>query len=400
MSNPRKRLNPQELEALYEMRRIQKELRSKKVPFKVIPANSDEADVLKQYTSIMEKSNEYGINPKNVRSGWLKFDKTASLNFKNPGYVDPDGEPDIENIDFTSIFSKHLEPVKVELNPRTDLKGIFDRAVFTDAHINMDPNPSGYSLYGGRWNVDDIDAQLTQFVNTILESQTSRTLYIDDLGDFMDGFARQTTRGGHELPQLMPDQDAYDIGKSFKIRMIDALIPYYDKIICHNVCNDNHAGAFGYFVNSAFKDYIELKYPERVEVVNHRKFMDHYIIETESKYKYGFILCHGKDDKDKKFGINPKLTDKDKSAIEHYINSNYLNQKDLILEFSKGDSHQRLFDDCSSTLFNFYNYYAFSPSSQWVQINFTNGKSGFDVFNYRKDLKKPRNTPYEFEWRW
>lgn len=398
MPNPRKRLNPQELDALEQMRLIQKELRSETVPFKVIPANSDQAKVIKKYNSIMEQSTKYGVNPKNVRSGWLKFDKEASLNFKNPGFVDPDGEPDIESIDFTSFF-KYVKPLKVKKNKRKDLTGIFDRAVITDAHINMDPNPSGHSLYGGRWNIEDIDSQLLVLVNLILEEQTSRVLYLDDLGDFMDGFNKQTTRGGHILPQLMSDQDAYDCGVSFKVRLIDALIPFYDKIICHNVCNDNHAGAFGYFVNSAFKDYVELKYPKRLEVVNFRKFMDHYIVKTPGKYNYGFVLCHGKDDKDKKFGINPKLTDKDKSAIEHYINTNYLNQKDLIIEFSKGDSHQRLFDDSSSTLFNFYNYPAFSPSSQWVQINFTNGKSGFEIFNYLKDRKRPSNTPHEFEWR-
>ncbi len=280
------------------------------------------------------------------------------------------------------------------------LDGLFDRAVYTDTHINMDPNPSGHSLYGGRWNKEDIEERLEVFVNHILSDQQSRILYLDDLGDFMDGLAGQTTRGAHLLPQIMTDQDAYDFGVSFKTRMIDALIPYYDKIICHNVCNDNHAGAFGYMVNSAFKDYIELKYGNRVEVINYRKFIDHYIIETESEFNYCFILCHGKDMSEKKFGQNPKLTDKDQRTIDDYIDAHFLNQKNLIIEYSKGDSHQRLFDDTSSSKFNYYNYMAFSCSSNYIQTNFKKGKSGFDFFNYRRGYKRPVNIPDEFEWQW
>ena len=43
-----------------------------------------------------------------------------------------------------------------------------------------------------------------------------------------------------------------------------------NKIKCINICNDNHAGSFGYIVNSAFKTYIELKYTERIEIINNK----------------------------------------------------------------------------------------------------------------------------------
>ena len=326
--------------------------------------------------------------------------KFLPYHYKEPSYNIVFKENFIKesSIDFENIFNTKIEPIKIALNKTKGLNGLFDRAVYTDAHINMNPNPTGFSLYGGRWNIEDINDRNSSFVNDIISDQNSRILYLDDLGDFMDGLNGQTTRGGHELPQLMPDQDAYDVGLSFKIKMIDALIPFYDKIVCHNVCNDNHAGSFGYFVNSAFKKYIELKYPKRVEVINLRKFINHYIVYTGGKYDYGFILCHGKDEKEKKFGMNPKLVDKDRAFIDDYIDENYLCRKNLVLEFSKGDSHQKLFDDTSSSRFYYYNYLAFSPSSNYIQTNYKKGKSGFDFFNYIEGKKRPKMNPDEFEW--
>lgn len=307
-------------------------------------------------------------------------------------------EVEEKQFDFDKIFKNKIKPVQVPLNLKEDLEGLFDRAVYSDAHLNMNPNPDGYSLYGGRWNEEDIDSRNEKFIKHIITDQTSRVLYLDDLGDFMDGLDKQTTRGGHELPQIMSDEDAYDLGLSFKIKQIDSLILHYDKIYVRNICNDNHAGKFSYFVNSAFKKYIELKYPERVEVFNQRKFIDHYIIECDGPYNYGFITSHGKDSKEKKFGMNPKLTDKDQRVIDDYIDEHYLCQKGLILQFDKGDSHQRIFDNTSSSRFSYHSYFAFSPSSNYIQTNFKKGKSGFDFFNYRKGYKMPVNIPDEFEW--
>lgn len=357
----------------------------------------DEFEVLEKYRAIKEKSIEFGVDPKNVRSGWLKFDKYASLNFKNPLFEDPD-KAEIKDIDFDSIFKNKIKPIKLKSVKKDNLTGIFDRAVYTDVHINMNPNPDGHSLYGGRWNKEDIHKRLEDFVQHIVDNQKSNVLYLDDLGDFMDGLSGLTTRGGHVLPQIMTDQEAYDVGVSFKIKMIDFLVNHYETIHCRNVCNDNHAGAFGYFVNSAFKSYIELKYPDNVKITNQRKFIDHYIIKTKGKYNYGFIILHGKDDKNRKYGMSPKLTDKDQRVLENYINENFLVQKNLILEVSKGDSHQRIFDDASSSLFYYYNYGAFSPSSNYIQTNFQKGKSGFDTFNYTKNKRRPTNIPSEFEW--
>ncbi len=239
-------------------------------------------------------------------------------------------------------------------------------------------------------NENEIIDRLKVAISHVLDNQKSNILIIDDLGDFMDGWNGQTVRKGHDLPQNMDNEKAFDVGLSFKIQLVDALAPYYSKIICNNICNDNHAGSFGYTVNQASKQYLEYKY-KHVKVHNHRKFIVHYTFENLC-----FILTHGKDDKHLKFGFKPFLDSKQIEKIENYINHHDLHNYKI--EFSKGDSHQKIFDETTSDKFNYYNYGAFSPSSEWVQTNFKKGKSFFEFFNYKKTGNKVHN-PFVFEWK-
>ena len=108
-----------------------------------------------------------------------------------------------------------------------------------------------------------------------------------------------------------------------------------------------------------------------------------------------FILTHGKDGKNLKFGFKPILDAKQIEKIDNYIKEHKLH--DYIIEFSKGDSHQKIFDESTSDVFDYYNYPAFSPSSEWVQTNFKKGFSGFEFFNFKEDGSKI-HIPYKFTW--
>lgn len=296
-------------------------------------------------------------------------------------------EVDVNEIDFSSVFSGKIERVKI--SPKSINECIFDRLVYTDVHVGMNPNDDGYSLYGGKWDKEELDNRLQKVVDLVVSERKSKILRIDDLGDYMDGFRAETSRGGHKLPQNMTDQESFDAGVLFKIKMIDALVEYYDEIHCWNVCIDNHAAAWGYVVNSAFKTYVEMKYPN-VKVTNQRKFIDYYTIGD-----YVFVITHGKDDKNLKFGFKATLDKQQENKIDNYLAENDIVGKKLKIEFSKGDSHQWIMDNTTSMRFNYCSYPAFSPSSSWVQVNFQKGKSGFVFFNYRDD----RKTVHEYEFK-
>ena len=336
----------------------------------------DEADIVNQYRAIKKQANGLGLDEKDVKHGWLKS-KDASLFFKNPSFGN---DFDVKNIDFEALI-KDAPKLVVEPTKKRTHKGLFDKLVFTDVHIGMDASDKGRSMYDAEWNETILFDRLEQMVSYTLEKQNSDTLYILDLGDYLDGFNAQTTRGGHALPQNMSNQKAFDVGFQFKTLLLQYLAPFYKTIHVRNICNDNHSGDFSYFVNQFFKTYVERDL-KNVHVTNQTAFID-----FEEVGNYCFVTTHGKDTHNLKYGFKPKIDHAQINKIIGYLNTKQLTNKGLDITFEKGDSHLYLFDSSSSDVFKYYNYPAFSPSSNWVATNFQLGKSGFVHFNYDEHRK-------------
>ena len=336
----------------------------------------EEFELVAQFRAIKNKANELGLDDKDVKHGWLKTND-ASLFFKNPSFG---SDFDVNKIDFKALI-EGAPKLSVEPSKKRTHSGLFDKLVFTDVHIGMDASDKGRNMYGVEWNECILFERLQQMVLFTLEKQNSDTLYILDLGDYLDGFNGFTTRGGHALPQNMSNQEAFDVGFQFKTALVQNLAPYYKTIHVRNICNDNHSGDFSYFVNQFFKTYVERDL-KNVHVTNQTAFIDHQLIEN-----YLFVTTHGKDTHNLKHGFKPKIDPAQINKILGYLNTKQLLNKGYEIIFEKGDSHLYLFDSASSDVFNYYNYPAFSPSSNWVATNFQLGKSGFVHFNYDEHRK-------------
>lgn len=297
-------------------------------------------------------------------------------------------EVEVKEFDFDSIIEKHINRVEVATVVSSNIKeNDFDTLTYTDVHVGMDTNADNNSMYSTKWDKDSIIESAMSIIHKTKESQSSSTLYIDELGDFLDGLNSQTTRGGHHLPQNMTNEEAFDCALEFKMMLVDNFVGSYENIVCNNICNDNHAGSFGYFVNSAFKKIVEKKYPHIV-VTNHRQFINHYFVNDIC-----FLISHGKDDKTLKFGFKPFLDSKGMEKIDQYCKQNGIYKTAELIIFKKGDSHQCLFDMATSDDFYYYNYPALSPSSQWVQNNFKKGRRGF-VNESFKGLENTMNVNF------
>jgi hypothetical protein len=295
---------------------------------------------------------------------------------------------ELKDFDLQAIIEKHckgIDAINIQQVENQTQTNDFDSLTYTDVHIGMDTDKYKNAMYPIKWNRKEIMKQADYMIEQTILNKSSDTLVIDELGDLLDGYNEQTTRGGHKLPQNMGNDAAFDCALEFKMRILNGLISHYKYIFLNNICNDNHAGSFGYFVNSAFKSIAEKLYSQIV-VNNHRQFINHYFMGNVC-----FIITHGKDDSTLKFGFKPFLDAKGVEKIDQYCKHNDIYKKSDLVIFKKGDSHQALFDMCTSDDFYYFNYPALSPSSQWVQNNFKKGRRGFviETFNGLQNTIKP-----------
>jgi len=345
-----------------------------------------------RFYTIEEFCDVYGLDKNSVKSSKLVSHNASHMTYNIAFFnEEEDVVLDIDN-HLEEVVQKYITPIKVTTTKsKSHPSDWFDRLVYTDVHIGMDVNgKDGDSLYEGKWDKEELNRRLDLMVNHVLEFKRGDTLIIDDLGDFLDGLGGQTTRKGHELPQNMNDGEVFELALEFKIKLIDSLVEHYEEIHCHNITNDNHSGIFAYFVSSAVEKIINCRYNGKVKIKTVKKFIDHYSVGNHT-----FVISHGKDMGEQKFGLKPKLDAVQAEKIDQYCKEHKLYNGNFI-EFSKGDSHQAIYDDTTSNDFKYYNYPAFSPPSNWVKTNFKNSKSGFNFFNikYTEDIRS--STPFWF----
>jgi len=345
---------------------------------------------LNKFLTIEEFCAKYGLNVSSVKSSKLVSHNAGHMTYNIAFFTQE--EEAVLNVseDLEEVIKKYITKQTVDQRLVVANSDTFDRLVFSDVHIGMSVQGNGDPLYDGKWDRQELLKRLDVMIHHVRDHQSSNVLYIDDLGDFLDGLGGETTRKGHHLPQNMNDKEAFDLALEFKIKLVETLLQSYTHIILNNVTEDNHSGVFGYFASSAVKGILETKYPEKVTVNNRKRFIENYTVG-----KHTFVLCHGKDSESLKFGFKPILDTKQAEKIDQYCKEHGLYNGNFI-EFSKGDSHQGIFDDTTSNDFHYYSYPAFSPPSNWVKVNFKNSKSGFRFYNiqYKENIKIA--IPYYF----
>lgn len=281
-----------------------------------------------------------------------------------------------------------LPPVPIEQKSTNTAS----RLVFSDVHVGMDPDPDGTSPFGGQWGIEAIQERFMHMLEFTLQHAEGDTIYVDDLGDFLDGWDSYTVRRDHRLEQNMDNETAFDVALEIKMFLIENLANNFRKVIVNNICNDNHAGPFAYVVNSSLKKILEAKYPN-VEVVNHRSFMGHYKI-----FDKAFILCHGKDEKFMKAGMGTDVKPQNTEKIDQYIKLHGLYNGTSRIIFCKGDDHQCVFNMAASDDFDYMSYPAFSPSSSYIQTNFKRGRSGFVLETVQENSNTIEQKIEWFKW--
>lgn len=325
-----------------------------------------------------DKLKSLGITTEDVRS--VKFwdsmqgEQRYSIKTKDEWYKKEERNEYFENLKI--YLTKKLKPIKLPIE-KANNKCLMIHT--SDKHIGC---KVVNSIYENEYNEGTIEQRMTALLKEViyLTSIYGRfdKIIFNDLGDALDGYNGQTTRGGHKLPQNMDNQQQFDT-------FVRTTCDFFDYIVELNLANsynynavtiDNHSGSFAYCANRAIQIYLNCKYPQ-IEVRILTKFIEHYTYGNHT-----FMLCHGKDNEDMKHGMPLKINPKVENYILQYIEYHKLEGK---LHFIKGDLHTSNTELLRK--FRYVNVLSLFGASKWIHNNFGNSNSGvsFDVVEKQTD---------------
>lgn len=214
-------------------------------------------------------------------------------------------------------------------------------------------------------------------------------LVILRLGDELDGWNGETTRGGHNLNSASnaTQFDGYvEANKSFYDTLFSSDVASDITIYCMN--NSNHSGkGLSYIANRALEIYLNAAWPF-VETVHSNRFIDHFEWNN-----HVISFTHGKDDTHRKKAF-PFRIDKetDLYLCQYFDSFDYSLSKTNITLF-KGDLHQLSFERAK---FGFYiNCPSIANSSDHSEHNYGKGSPGA-LLSIFSDKPTPNLIPLDF----
>jgi hypothetical protein len=272
--------------------------------------------------------------------------------------------------DIKTTFKDKISPIRIKVEEKDNRKALF--IYLADLHIGA--KTSNNSLFPNHYDANVFKERLQHTLVTIKQNKdffgVFDALYIVNLGDALDGYNKQTTRGGHMLPQNLDNNEQLDTFFEAHKDLFDTIVSMNAaKRIEYVACtNCNHSGSFGYAANRLLDIYLSCKYPDIKRTII-TKFIDY--------IQYGqhtFMFTHGKDDKDMKFGLPATLNEKTENYINAYIH--YHKIQTPAIHLVKGDLH--LSAKQPGKIFRYKNVLSLYGSSKWVQTNFMVNKCGYN----------------------
>lgn len=227
-------------------------------------------------------------------------------------------------------------------------------------------------------------------VQSLANGSTFDHMFVVSLGDQLNGWNSQTTRGGHEVKSLS-NKEQFDM-------YVSARKDFYDRLFSSGVANEysvldvdnsNHSGSgFSYMANQVLDTYLELKFPQVVR---------NSILDSIDGIQYGnhvILMGHGKDEKLQKRPMPATLDAKtDLYLYDYAADKNYTPYKNNIT-FYKGDLHQLGVQH--GKFGRYVNVQSIAGNSDYGEINFGNSRGGALVEIYDKNSYRISSHPIWF----
>lgn len=271
------------------------------------------------------------------------------------------------------IISSYVQPVYFSSGKKHDV-GKAIMFCIADAHIGCS---NDNSLYENNWDSFEYRKRRLKVIDSLEEEirshgDFSKAIFVN-LGDTMDGFNGQTTRGGHTLPQNMTNKEAIQTYAKVEFEFWDILMNKFPTLCFeqYDMENSNHSGnGWDSAANLVVSTYLEAKYPNRIKVTSETGLI--------ASFKYGknnIIYTHGKDEKYMKSPYPLNLNDQTETKIKQWMDLNgiHFNKEENFL-FIKGDIHKYNYNE--GKFVDYINCPSIMGSTDWIMHNFGLSKPG------------------------
>lgn len=318
-----------------------------------------------------------------LKSTWQVQRKGGELEWLESYKTVEEPELQLTKEDWVDIISDTSSIKAIHNNTKDIAKNDKTLIVWTsDKHIGA--SIPDEALYKRKYDKHIFFRRMEDIFNKIIKIYNNHgtfdKLIIADLGDSLDGYNGYTTRGGHKLPQNMNNKEAAKVHffthKWFYEGLLNAGIAEDISVI--HIANDNHSGDFGWQASFALQQYGSVAYPDlKFEIPE--EFLTHIKI-----YERAYILTHGKDKKNRKYGLPLKVNADVESFIMDYVIDRKLGSYDIHVR--KGDIHLNDLD-CSRNKMSYWNIGSIFGASDWIMDNYSITKPSCVFEIVEKDTK-------------
>lgn len=287
------------------------------------------------------------------------------------------------------IYENKLELAKELLNSQNDFsqfvlneRNILNNSnliiYLSDLHIGAFNEPNGY-LTLANYNEKEIRNRLFK-VFTIPNLQNYDKIIVMNLGDSVDSYNKETTRGGHELPTIISNKEQSQLYLKIMMDFFVNLQEINSNLEYYCIGESNHDGDWGWLNNVVLS--------EKLKSLNINSYISDKPIDYININDYSIIYLHGKNIKDQFKGFPLTLDKKTESWFnDFFVDCDFdLKRNKLVV---KGDLHQ--FAITEGHNFQYLSVASMYGSSQYIVSNFGKTKWGITYMEINNNLIKIGN---------
>lgn len=232
----------------------------------------------------------------------------------------------------------------------------------SDLHIGAYNEKFGFYQLPN-YNKKEIIRRLNKIIDHF-ENKSYDNVIVVDLGDSIDQFNKETTRGGHLLPNNMTDKEMSHLYLDCMEYFFDQLqaVVDADKFYYYSIGESNHSGDFGWALNLAMS--------YKLQQNGWKTYISDYPIDDFLVGNMRFIYTHGKDNTNQSKQFPLTLNPQTELYFANYIAEKKLSQNNEKIFVVKGDLHQYAYT--SGKQFDYISVGSMYATSNYIAANFGN----------------------------